>query len=657
MAMRLFNADETNFTSNGLKFIEPIYCYETRNEKEWYLDIRVPLLFSEYIKQDNIVVVETLEKGKQPFRIKNIIVGQDIKCEAHHIGYDSKVYSVSLSTFINLNPTAALTQLLSDTQSNSFTAYSDISATQTFSVVNSTLYDALLLMAERYNAVLEFDTWQIRLVSSIGSDKGVTVAYGKNLEGAEFEENWDMVCTELQPLGNDGLVGTTIYSTIEYDRPYAKIVSFDTDDLTTLNNLAGAYLSRFEKPRVNYVVKSDIINAGLGDTIKVEARQFEVLTQVISYQYNVKTQRMMKLEFGNYRPTIKNAYGQLREEITQTANRNAQIKIDEVNGEIDLRVRKDEVISSINLTPEEIKIQAERISLEGIITANGNVKIDEDGNIEVNNGIFNGEITALTGSIGRFSITDDDLLYTSGLFEYEYDQSDIVRLQSILAGIISSTDYYDYVYDTNNSGTLTTTDLIQIQNYVVSGTPLPTPRRRVRSVIRIGNDNGDLTTTSVAEDNSVGEQTIINGDKIITNRLTLSDDVIVGGIIQRGQTLSSFFTGVTSNNAKTYYTMFNDGTLEYHGTVDLTFAITTNRGSGAYYSSSANATLTIPSTLPQFIDRFEFNISTFNSSRFFTWNYHEILNFSTCLFGLNATNSISSRVFNCSWTARGRWRT
>ena len=50
MAMRIFNADETIFTSNGLKSLQPIYCHEIRNESEWYLDVRVPLSFVAYYR-------------------------------------------------------------------------------------------------------------------------------------------------------------------------------------------------------------------------------------------------------------------------------------------------------------------------------------------------------------------------------------------------------------------------------------------------------------------------------------------------------------------------------------------------------------------------------------------------------------------------------
>lgn len=53
---------------------------------------------------------------------------------------------------------------------------------------------------------------------------------------------------------------------------------------------------------------------------------------------------------------------------------------------------------------EGVKIKADHIQLEGIVTANGNFKILEDGSIETINGKFTGEINAEKGTIGGFEI-------------------------------------------------------------------------------------------------------------------------------------------------------------------------------------------------------------------------------------------------------------
>jgi hypothetical protein len=63
-----------------------------------------------------------------------------------------------------------------------------------------------------------------------------------------------------------------------------------------------------------------------------------------------------------------------------------------------LRVEKNGVISAINLSPETVKIHANNIELEGIVTANSNFKILLDGSIEAVNGKFNGVISNLNSS-------------------------------------------------------------------------------------------------------------------------------------------------------------------------------------------------------------------------------------------------------------------
>ena len=54
--------------------------------------------------------------------------------------------------------------------------------------------------------------------------------------------------------------------------------------------------------------------------------------------------------------------------------------------EIDAKVSKDGIISAINLSTEEASIKAEKISLEGLVTANSNFKILTDGSVEINSG-------------------------------------------------------------------------------------------------------------------------------------------------------------------------------------------------------------------------------------------------------------------------------
>ena len=67
--------------------------------------------------------------------------------------------------------------------------------------------------------------------------------------------------------------------------------------------------------------------------------------------------------------------------------------------------------SFIGASTEGIKIKASNIQLEGLVTANQNFKILEDGSIEAQNAKMKGKIEAYEGKIGYFSIDNQGLYY------------------------------------------------------------------------------------------------------------------------------------------------------------------------------------------------------------------------------------------------------
>src|SRR5574344_1761892 len=70
----------------------------------------------------------------------------------------------------------------------------------------------------------------------------------------------------------------------------------------------------------------------------------------------------------------------------------SQFKINQ--DEISSKVSKDNLISEINQTSEQVRITANKIKLEGLTTINNNFKILLDGSMEANNGLFKGNVTA-----------------------------------------------------------------------------------------------------------------------------------------------------------------------------------------------------------------------------------------------------------------------
>lgn len=66
--------------------------------------------------------------------------------------------------------------------------------------------------------------------------------------------------------------------------------------------------------------------------------------------------------------------------------------------------------SLFNVSAESITLKSQHVKLEGIITANGNIKIHEDGSIECHNGSFTGDINANSGVFKNVRTSNNSLV-------------------------------------------------------------------------------------------------------------------------------------------------------------------------------------------------------------------------------------------------------
>lgn len=60
-------------------------------------------------------------------------------------------------------------------------------------------------------------------------------------------------------------------------------------------------------------------------------------------------------------------------------------------------VKGSQIISSINLSSEGVTINSNKLNINGVISANGNFKVDTEGNLEANNAKFTGDIFLSSG--------------------------------------------------------------------------------------------------------------------------------------------------------------------------------------------------------------------------------------------------------------------
>ena len=147
---------------------------------------------------------------------------------------------------------------------------------------------------------------------------------------------------------------------------------------------------------------------------------------------------------------------ELHSEINQTA--------DNINLEVSKKVGKNELISSINQSAEEITIDSNKISLNGKtidLTGNNikiqskNFKVDENGNLTANSGTMGGWTLSSTGLIND----DGSLFLNNNGYSSIYTFADMIIMRNFLLGKIDLNDDEQKHYDLNNDGKIDSMDL------------------------------------------------------------------------------------------------------------------------------------------------------------------------------------------------------
>lgn len=326
--IKLFGVTDTNFSSNGDIVINPLRAKVHKEDNgSYFLDLETNLDYVDYLVEGNIIIADT-PQGDQAFRVGNVEKTRfKIKTRCYHVFYDSENYLIADSYVVEKNCNDALDHLNNATDNVSpFTTLSDVQTIKSFRCVRKSLYEAIMTVLERWGGHLVRDNFNIQIRSSIGQDNGVTVRYAKNLKEITCEENWDAVVTKLMPVGKEGLLlpEQYLYSDTQYALPYTKTVSFTQDieeeDYETedaynealINDLriqAQNYLEENCVPKVNYTLKANLEKiSDVGDTIAVidERLGINLITHLISYDYDCILKKYTELEFGNFQQKLSN---------------------------------------------------------------------------------------------------------------------------------------------------------------------------------------------------------------------------------------------------------------------------------------------------------------------------------------------------------------
>lgn len=288
------------------------------------------------IETGRIITANTPD-GRQPFRIYyNKPTMDGIEVKARHIFYDL------LDNAVTMTETTSGANLILQAVKDAlkypmpFNFSSNIEGLGTIYAKNDNPISVILGDGNGEDGTKSFymtfggeikrDGYNVQMLTNIGTDRGVFIAYRKNLIGLEVSEDISSVATRVYPIGNNGLVLTGsgyIDSPYINNYPYPKILYLTDDSVTTQTGLQelvnNFYAGGGDLPLVNIKVSfqdlaqtaeykdyAQLEEVKLGDTVTIinQKMGFVKKVKVISYKYDALLNRYNEIELGDFSPTI-----------------------------------------------------------------------------------------------------------------------------------------------------------------------------------------------------------------------------------------------------------------------------------------------------------------------------------------------------------------
>lgn len=229
----------TNFDNNGDMTLFPTKApFTAELNGSWVLDLVHPIDKEgrwKYIQEEGVISVPTWE-GKQLFRIdKCVKTDTEVTVTAYPIFFDS----ADDCFLMDVRPTSQNGQQALDTMmaGSKYSGSSDITTGATAYFVRRNLMDALNgesdpTFVKVWGGEIIFNNFQVIINEKAGSNNGVEIRYGKNMDGISYTVDMSNVITRIVPVGYNGkTLSTQQYVDSPLISKYAKIytreVTFD----------------------------------------------------------------------------------------------------------------------------------------------------------------------------------------------------------------------------------------------------------------------------------------------------------------------------------------------------------------------------------------------------------------------------------------------
>lgn len=326
------------------------------------LEFRLPMMaahFSEIGLGGLILAKPNPYDDPQMFRIQKISrpIGGIVTVKANHVSYD--LAKTSVMPFSTTGASAAMTGIKNNmTGGSAFSFSTDITNTSS-AFTNKVPQSARALFGGQQGSLLdvfggefEWDNLAVRLLAHRGQDRGVRIAYGKNLTDLRQEENIESMYTAVMPYVQDGNGNTavgTLQTIVQTAEP--RILNLDLSSsfeisggtLPTseeIDSTARAYIEAndLSSPHVSIEVKfinladteeyKDIARleeVHLCDTVQIDFPKLNISAsaKVNKTVFNVLTEKYESIELGDAKSTLARSILDLNKQAEAAATEQA----------------------------------------------------------------------------------------------------------------------------------------------------------------------------------------------------------------------------------------------------------------------------------------------------------------------------------------------
>lgn len=428
---RVYDRSETDFGHMGLGVLkDAISCepYEEDNG-EFTLTLKYPVsgTKSQFLKGENIIKAWASEElGEQLFRIVGVekVIKGIMTIKANHITYDLQENFVEKVAVIAQTCDYAIKELLRVCAYNHpFTGSSNIENPNNFGLERVNPYEAIKgtkgSLCDTYGngpKVIR-DNFHISVNKSRGADRGVLIAYGKNLTGFTSNDDWYEVVTCIYPFSkltdpdtHEEKILTLpekyVYSPYKDNYRNLKILPMDfsnheVENADQLRKVTEDYFktSKCDIPKVNYKVNFVLLSqteqyknykllekVQMGDTVMVRDYRFnlDITAEVIKTKHCSLTHKMTSCELGNFKFSLTNIMNDLEKNQEQVQDRVNKIKVtmDQEIGEMKMTFEDTSkgLQNQITANTNELKVKISAGEANSIIQQNpGSVQIGFNG--------------------------------------------------------------------------------------------------------------------------------------------------------------------------------------------------------------------------------------------------------------------------------------